>query len=190
MRKEYLDVWKDSVLRHADELLPDFMYGKGSKARSMSPTKSPTTAYFYKQLDYGLEAYVDLKAIRSDNFWCTLSWAENGERPKAEPLINLPPFHPEILASPCACTDMQRLSYYGDPQGERLIGYYVLSGVEIGDDVGDQEAFSAFLDDEMRTIPDEEARAIVDKEVVRAMNDVRRLACPWFDAKVNSLRSR
>lgn len=120
-----------------------------------------------------------------DSFEASCEWSDSGKIVKEQSPVFDDPFSNSVMQRPFARAGMQALSHPARETPEQHVAFWQFWSPTASMD--DPEAFMREgIADAMRDLPDAEAKDRVETAVARAVNDVKRLAMPWFTKKLET----
>ena len=129
---------------------------------------------------------------RADDFEASFEWSEMGlieqEEGKYSEINVSAVFSNETFELTTARSLMQTLSMKKADAGyHSVINWHFWKPKAT---IDDPEAwYKEFYEDELRNMPDEEAKQRVEQAILTAMRDIKLYAMPWFDAKLAQYQS-
>lgn len=189
MRDCYKKFWKTVLVEQIALVLPMFMLKEtpSRKAADEAKPSSKPVSFVWGPVDK-LKFVINFSAPgRQDHFeaWC--GWSETGaSRPDFGPLwAQDDPFRYAAFSLAQAQVPFQALSAASHERPTTIWWYFWKPTTELGDTRESHAAFMAeALAEELRPVPDVEARQRVEEAVRKSMSDLKRCALPWFERKL------
>jgi hypothetical protein len=187
MRDCYKKFWKRILVERIPAALPQFAL-KESAARKTADDEAPSSKpnnFVWNPVDK-LVFTIEFRAPgRLDHFECWFYWSEtgktgaNGTAPLNNPFVDI---SYELVNASTMLSDVS-----GAIDGKLRISRWAFwqPTLELGTTRESHAAWQAeFEVEERRYIGDEEARQRVEVAVDKAIIDIKRLALPWFEKKL------
>lgn len=185
MRDCYKKFWKMMLVEKMGIALPQFALKEGA-ARKVADDAKPST----KPINFVWNPVAKLKFTiefcvpgKQDHFEAWFYWSELGKSgANGTEALNCP-FPENIYESVNASVMLSALSGAIDGKSRVTCWKFWEPKASLFDD---RPAWRAeFMAEEMRHVSDEEARQRVEAAVDKAMIDIKRLALPWFEKKLD-----
>ncbi len=185
MRDCYKKFWKTVLAEKMQASLPQFALKEGParKAADEAKPSSKPIKFVWNPADK-LVFTVEFSAFGKQDYfdaWCF--WSEKGKTgPNGSAMLDFP-FPEDVYGLMNAATHVQVLSAAANDRATVLYWYFWKPKTSQFDD--EKAWYAEFMAEEMRVVPDAEARPRVEVAVDRAISDVKRLALPWFEKKLD-----
>lgn len=187
MREAYTRYFEPCLIEVMKRECPDFQLVDADARRKIGKLvfygSGKLTGFFWNAAPKLVFVIVFRVPNGKDSFEAACEWSDSGKIVKEHALLTDDLNDESVLRRSCARTHVQSLSQAAaDPPGARVVFWGFWKPRADLDDV--DQWFKETMEDEMRDLPDAEARERVEAAVNNAVSDVKRLVLPWFNKKL------